>query len=1194
MKRLGLFLLPLLLAAGLATAQTAPVLTAITAVHVDARQRQVPTPTAPTITLPKATDATISLTVRNSDNTRTSITGAAITLTVRKALTDATPTISRLGTITDAANGVATFSIAQSDTSDLATGDYLYSVEAVWVGGAREQLVKVSPLKLVPTVGLPSDTPTTPTPEAVVAYGLPTVNALAVNKYLKVTDDDPVTLAWASGGGGGGGLSSLTCTAPVSCGADLSDVTISHAASGITAGSYGSASSVPVCSYNASGHATTCTSTAISIAASAVASGNLACARLPALTGDVSTSAGSCSVTVGGLQGQTVSNATPSSNQALLFSGGAWGPGTIGQSNVSGGYCALSGTQTIAGTKTFSSTPIADGLTAPSGGTGYLNFTDAGTATGDYETNQTGVRFTMANEITTATNLTGWYAKLNFPSNPVKRWASILATTSSVYIEMSPNGDYSGAWWAQYRSGAPQVSLAGSWKLLPEWDGTDAVHHYGILLGGAAAAGEYDGDKRWRAVGALLHEGPTAALGTSGAVTWQPVTSGEQGVIVSSGNVSSITLQLPSDSITPRTIDAIHLRLILKQGNASHAWPSSIVNAVLPAGVAVKPSLGLNEIDVVDCTLYAGDSKYLCDVRALGATPTWALYDSDLAALAANSSSGLWARTGSGTGAARTITGTSGQIGVTNGNGVSGNPTLSLVDTAVTPGTYGDSTHSARITVDQQGRITSVTSSAISGGGGGGGTTTNPLTIGTGLDGTSFDGSAPVTISLSAGAALANLASASVTNAKLANPATTVNGQTCTLGSTCTVTASTTAAHTAGTGLSGSSFDGSTARTWTVDQTFSPSWSGTHDYGSGVLKLPAGTTPAQTADASIFWDSDDDLLTVGTGAARKTMCDLDSAQTLGSKTFTTPTIASFTNATHNHSNAAGGGTLAASAIASGTLGTTYGGTGQDFSACTGVPTLSSGTASCSSLVPVARGGTNASAVGSAGSIPYSSGGTSYGFSNAYTSGYVWTSGGTGAPVAVQSVPVANGGTGLTGCTAGDLNYCSATNTVSALAVGSAGRALAVNQAGTAPAWGHIIDVALACTSSTTGGAAVNCDIITLPSGLGGNNTKSFSGTISVRISTNGSGGGSVALTCGTSHGGTDVLQSQTITAGTTGGGTWYGDKGDGSELGTKADSTRSYNIYVDGGSTISCTLGAPSGTVSAAVVVQLLVAGKTL
>ena len=52
--------------------------------------------------------------------------------------------------------------------------------------------------------------------------------------------------------------------------------------------------------------------------------------------------------------------------------------------------------------------------------------------------------------------------------------------------------------------------------------------------------------------------------------------------------------------------------------------------------------------------------------------------DSDLTALAGLSTTGLVARTGSGTAATRTITGTDDQVTVTNGDGVSGNPTLSL------------------------------------------------------------------------------------------------------------------------------------------------------------------------------------------------------------------------------------------------------------------------------------------------------------------------------------------------------------------------------------------------------------------------------------------------------------------------------------------------------------------------------------
>ncbi len=53
-------------------------------------------------------------------------------------------------------------------------------------------------------------------------------------------------------------------------------------------------------------------------------------------------------------------------------------------------------------------------------------------------------------------------------------------------------------------------------------------------------------------------------------------------------------------------------------------------------------------------------------------------YDADLQALAGNSTDGLWAHTGAGTGAARTITGTATEITVTFGNGVGGDPTISI------------------------------------------------------------------------------------------------------------------------------------------------------------------------------------------------------------------------------------------------------------------------------------------------------------------------------------------------------------------------------------------------------------------------------------------------------------------------------------------------------------------------------------
>jgi hypothetical protein len=89
-------------------------------------------------------------------------------------------------------------------------------------------------------------------------------------------------------------------------------------------------------------------------------------------------------------------------------------------------------------------------------------------------------------------------------------------------------------------------------------------------------------------------------------------------------------------------------------------------------------------------------------------------FDRDLQGIADLSTTGIITRVSDGNIATRTVTGTAGRISVTNGSGVSGNPTLDLINTTVTPATYNTPTiasatqtiNATKFTVDQFGRFT--------------------------------------------------------------------------------------------------------------------------------------------------------------------------------------------------------------------------------------------------------------------------------------------------------------------------------------------------------------------------------------------------------------------------------------------------------------------------------------------------------
>lgn len=86
--------------------------------------------------------------------------------------------------------------------------------------------------------------------------------------------------------------------------------------------------------------------------------------------------------------------------------------------------------------------------------------------------------------------------------------------------------------------------------------------------------------------------------------------------------------------------------------------------------------------------------------------------DGDLTAVAGLSSTGLIARTAANTMATRTVTAGTG-LSVSNGDGVSGDPTVSITASGVTASTYGSATQVSQVAINASGQATSATNVSI-------------------------------------------------------------------------------------------------------------------------------------------------------------------------------------------------------------------------------------------------------------------------------------------------------------------------------------------------------------------------------------------------------------------------------------------------------------------------------------------------
>lgn len=247
--------------------------------------------------------------------------------------------------------------------------------------------------------------------------------------------------------------------------------------------------------------------------------------------------------------------------------------------------------------------------------------------------------------------------------------------------------------------------------------------------------------------------------------------------------------------------------------------------------------------------------------------------DATLTALAAYNTNGILTQTAADTFAGRTITAGSSKITVTNGSGVSGNPTIDADSAAI-----------------------------LSGG------TTTSLPEGTALYFTDERAQDAV------GTILVDTDTIDLNYAD-ATPSITANAR---------VQMSITS-DASGLKLSGDATSPGNSQYY-----------GTNGSGvKGFYSLPAGGTgdvtgPASSVSGNIatFNGTTGKIIQDGgKSLPAGAVVGTTDSQTLSAKTLTTPTIADFTNAGHSHTNAAGGGSLDAAAIGTGTVATARLGSG---------------------------------------------------------------------------------------------------------------------------------------------------------------------------------------------------------------------------------------------------------------------------
>lgn len=358
-----------------------------------------------------------------------------------------------------------------------------------------------------------------------------------------------------------------------------------------------------------------------------------------------------------------------------------------------------------------------------------------------------------------------------------------------------------------------------------------------------------------------------------------------------------------------------------------------------------------------------------------------------------------------------------------------------LPNSGVVAATYGSGTQVPVLVVNSKGVVTSA--SAVDVTPAWANITGTPTTIaGYGItDGVTLTGSQTLT-NKTIDASLNTLSN--IPNAALSFSSVTINGSSVSLGGSITVTATATAALTIGTGLSGTSYNGSTAVTIAIDSTVA-TLSGlqtlTNKTISGANNTLSNIGNSSLTNSSVTFNG----VTVALGASGTITAASPNALTAGSYLTSTGTYDG--SVARTFAVDATDANTASKVVARDASG--------NFSAGTITASLSGNASTATS----ATTSTNL-AGGTTGSLPYQSASGTTAMLALGTTNYVLTAGAAGPQYVAQSTLTAGKATNLDGGAASQIPYQTGAGATGFIANGTAGQVLTSAGAG-APTWSGI-------------------------------------------------------------------------------------------------------------------------------------------